>query len=274
MGVIRKTLQALAGLILAALAAAVMSTWGLPEENDLLFAFGSVRISVSGIGAGLSLLTVLAFADGWILARKSKEKTGNGRLWNGIGFGLLPGIAVWKCFEQAASQNIGTEVPKGIPQIAWIMEDGKFLPARIELLLAVVLFAAMAVWLIARRESLPDNGDLTGVSLALWCTGRLITDEFHGSQPGLFGAGSIMGWLAAGIMLIILIHWSGRTIRQRKHTGYIPVCTVLFLLSVALIVLIRNRILPLDNPPAELVLICIGALLALKAVICMGRVSR
>ena len=274
MGAIRKALQAVAGLILAAAAAVVISRWGLPEENDLLLQFGSVRIGVSGIGAGLSLVTVLAFADGWIRVQRPKGNTGAGRLWNGIGFGLLPGIAVWKCFEQASSQSTGTEIPKGFFQMAWLTKDGRFLPARTEMLLAVILFGTIAVWLIARREDFPDNGDLAGISVALWSAGRLVTDGFHVNQPGLFGTGGIMGWLAAGLMLIILIHWGGRAFRKRKHTGFFPVCISVFLLSVALIVLIRNRILSFDHPAAELVLICCGALLALKAVLCMGRVSR
>ena len=49
--------------------------------------------------------------------RHSTDDNAGRQLLNGIGFGLLPGIALWKSFTQAAGLEAGTEIPPGIPQI-------------------------------------------------------------------------------------------------------------------------------------------------------------
>ena len=271
----KKILQAISGILLAGLTAIAMGTWGLPEENDLLYEISGFRISVSGIGAGISLLTVLAFADGWAALRKKQgEQQGStDGVWNGLGFGLLPGIAVWKCFEQATAMRIGAAVPEGMQVIAMFSSEGRYLPARMEICLALILFLLTVIWLMVRKQPFPGNGDLAGVALTLWGGGRLITDACHG-EACLFGLGGVTGWIAAGLMAAVLIHWTGRTIRQRKNIGYAWACAPVFVLSIAAVTLIRNGIPELGNPPAEAVLTVCFTLLAVKSVLCMGRVSR
>ncbi|MBR7174264.1 MAG: hypothetical protein IKD50_07545, partial [Clostridia bacterium] len=63
---IRKIGQILLGLILSAGVAIAMGTWGLPEEKDLIAEAGMIRITANGIGAGISMIVLLGFANGWI----------------------------------------------------------------------------------------------------------------------------------------------------------------------------------------------------------------
>ncbi len=275
MGALQKTMQALAGLILAAALAAAVSTWAFPAENDLLYSAGPVRFGVTGAGAGLSLLTALAFAGGRIHVRR-KDESGNertGSFADGFGFGLLPGLAVWKCFEEHTVLGKGTRIPEGVVSLPWFTADGISRPCRLEAFLALLLFAALIVWLALRSEPL-RNGDVFGTAAAMWGACRLVTDGFRAEQLPWMGEARITGWLSAGLMLAALAVWTARTFRKRKNTGYAFVCVPVFAASVALAAMVRNEIILADNPPARLVLTVCGALLALKAALCMGRVSR
>lgn len=275
MGAFRKTLQALTGLISAAALAAAVSTLAFPAENDLLFSAGPVRIGVTGAGAGLGLLTVLAFAGCWIsVRRKSAGDEKHAGVLNAAGFGLLPGLAVWKCFEQYTVSGKGTRIPEGIISLPWITEDGICMPCRLEIILALMLFCALILWLTLRRKALPENGDVFGTAAAAWCASRLVTDGYHAEQLPWLGQSRITGWLFAGLMFAVLAAWTGRAFRQKKNTGYAFACVPVFAASVTLTALLRNGIILKDNPPAVLVLMICSALLSLKAVLCMGRVSR
>lgn len=275
MSAMRKALQAFMGILLAAVTAAAVGTWLFPLERDGIFTAGPLNISVTGIGAGLSLISLLAFANGWIGVRKRNGSAGGaGLIWDGLGFGLLPSLAVWKCFEQMTVLGRGNAVPEGLAQNPWLTEGGNWQPCRIELVLALALFACLVIWLMLRRSALPENGDLMGVSCAMWCAVRLVTDGFRMEQLPLMGNARISGWLFAGIMLIVLILWSGRAMRMHQKTGYMLACWPVLLAAVAVMVLTRNQIIRTGNAVADMIMICCAALLGLKAVLCMGRVTR
>ena len=58
-------------------------------------------ITVNGAGAIISLLVLLLFAGFRIMeTRKRTEEISSGEILNAIGFGILPGLAIWKIFEQ------------------------------------------------------------------------------------------------------------------------------------------------------------------------------
>ena len=272
----RKILQALAGLILAGADALAAGTWVFPQERDLIASFAGLRLSVSGLGAGLSLLTVLAFADGWIGARNRKDPGGRGagRVGNGIGFGLLPGILVWKIFERHTLLGRGTPAAAEFGGEGWLISGGAWLPGRIEIMTAGILFAAVILWLALRKEELPDNGDLAGVCVGIWCGARMVTESFRAEQIVPAGGTRIIGWLAAAVMAVILFRWILRAFRQKRNTGYALACVPVFAISVAGIVLIQNGIIGTGIPAADLAGQICCALMAVKALICMGRVTR
>ncbi len=276
MGMLKRTAQALAGLAAAFAAALAVGTWLLPEERDALETLGGFRLSVSGIGAGLSLLTALAFASGWIgsAGRRNGAGGGAGRAWNGIGFGLLPGIAVWKIFERRTALAQGAKIPEAFGN-GWLFGSaGRWLPVRAEILLAAALFGAAVIWLLIRKRELPENGDLAGVSAALWGSARMVTEGLRADPGGPAGEISAAGWLAAGVMALTLAWWTARALREKRKAGYAAACVPVFLLSVAGIALIQNQILQTGVPAADLAGQICFSLLALKAVLCMGRVSR
>ena len=272
----RGVLQGLAGILLAGCAAGAVSTRVLAGENDLLYRWGSIRFGAFGLGAGAALIVTLLFADGWIGIRKRRipEGSGAGRLLNGIGFGLLPGIAVWKVFEHETVFGRGLPVPEDIPRAAWLTKDGVFQPARAEMILAMALFAAVCLWLILRKRDLPENGDLLTVCAALWAAGRTVTEGFRAEQPVLSGIPWAAGWAALTVMAAALAGWTVRAFRQKKNTGYACACVPVFAAAGAALALMRFGLMLGNNAPAALAVEICCALLAVKAVLCMGRVTR
>lgn len=276
MNIWKRLLQALLGLLLAAGCAVFVSTWVFPEERSLLFSFSHFRLCVSGVGAALSLLTVLAFADGWIHAGRKADPEGGGlpRLMNALGLGLLPGIAVWKIFEEKTLLAEGAALPAEMVSLPVFTVNGCWAPCRIEAVLALVLFAAVILWLILRKSPLPENGDLLGVCLALWGALRIGTEPVRIHQIRLLGDFRIVGWLAAAAMALPLVFWTVRAFRQKRNTGYAAACIPVFILSIAGIMLIVNNAFRVDLFAARLILFICLQLLSLKAVLCMGRVTR
>ena len=272
----KKTLQGCLGLLVACAAALAVGTWVFPGKNDLIASFGGLRVSVSGIGAGLSLLAILGFANGWIGAgnRSGPGKKGAGRFWNGMGLGLMPGILIWKVFERHTALGVGTPAPVEFGTGGWLIPAGFWRPERIEMMAAAALFAAVILWLVFRKTRIPENGDLTGISLAGWGAVRVVTESLRANQIALLGDSRIVGWLACGVMAMVLVWWARRTIRQRKNTGYVFACVPVFLISMTGIVLIQNGIARTGLAAADLAMQAVLALLAFKAVICLARVSR
>lgn len=274
MKVLKRIVQGLIGLLLAAAAAVAVSTWVYPETNDELVLYRGFRLGVAGVGAGIALLVLLSFANGWIGVRNRKGGARfPGTLLNGIGFGLLPGIAVWKAFEHLTAAGAGTEIPEKIPQAAWFTAEGRVLPCRIELALAVLAFGAVILWLVLRKEDLPENGDLLPVSLTLWGTARCLTGVLHATRRFFPDVPWAVTAIALAVMGICLTGWIRRSFRLQKNTGYAYACIPVFAVFAAGILLQDLQVLSV-NPLADGAIRIVCALLAMKAVICMGRVSR
>ena len=139
----------------------------------------------------------------------------------------------------------------------------------------MLLFAVILLWLMLRKEATLPAGDLAGVSLACWAAARMLTENLRLRQIAALPEDfRIAGWAAAAAMALILILWMGRAFRQQKNTGYAFACLPVFVLSVAGIVLIQNGILTGYTPAVDVIAQVCLALLALKAVLCMGRVTR
>ena len=271
---LKLTAQALVGLLAAAAAGLAVSALAFPEEPDTLWIPGGLRVSVTGLGAALAVLICLAFADGWAGIRRRHGRTAfPGTPVNALGFGLLPGIAVWKAFEQETALSAGKTLPEGLGEAAWLSEGGCFQPCRLELLLAAAAFGAMMLWLALRKEEIPENGDLMGIAALQWSAARLWTEPLRAAEEGLPGGRTPVMILFAAVLGLILALWTVRTLKQHQHTGYALACVPVYLAAAAVIFLQRAGILTV-NPLADGVIRAVCALLAMKAAVCMGRVSR
>ena len=99
-------------------------------------------------GLGAALFMILLFSVLWVLdvRKRTMGRLTAGHWTNAAGFGLLPGIAVWKAFDAfAGNTGNGKLLFQPIRDIPWITADGRFVPGRIEFCTAVLLLAGMII---------------------------------------------------------------------------------------------------------------------------------
>ena len=193
--------------------------------SEELFEVLGVSVTVAGVYGFVSFLVLILFMALW--ARGRKKRSGQpvfaGQVMNGAGFGLLPALAVLKAFQESGAGN-GAPVTEPLPLIRWLSVDGFYRPTRIETAAAVVFFLCVCLWLILKKQELPDNGDLLMITVCLWAAIRLETENFRAEPQSLFRYTSCIT-----IFFCILV-WG---IRLTKITGS-PVRMILNLLAVGL----------------------------------------
>ena len=102
--------------------------------SENLFEVFGVTVTVTGVHVFATVVTALLFMTLWLVDRK--KRTGKpifaGQVMNGIGFGLLPGLAVWKALRDIGV-GPGAEIPEPLPLVDWLSKDGFFRPEHIAL---------------------------------------------------------------------------------------------------------------------------------------------
>lgn len=218
--VLRILYIALTWVLSAAIFAIAVSTLAERGEGETLLSFIGLRFSVTGVGAAIVFLTVALFALFWNAAIQPRKKGSHIPLsvwFNSIGFGLLPGAAVWKVFDHTTTLGRGVSVPEPIPQIPFFTSDSRFQPSRIEFILAVLCFAVIVCWLILRKKDIPGNGDLLLTVLCVWGMIRGCTEglrEIPFMQAGTVNLTQIAFLLIADVPLAL---WTFRLGRKQKN---------------------------------------------------------
>ena len=129
--------------------------------SEVLFEAGGINVTITAVYSVISVIVLLLFMSLWLAGKK--KRTGRdifaGQVMNGIGFGILPALAVLKAFQEAGTGK-GARVLEPLPCVRWLSVGGYYMPGRIETAAAAVLFILLCLWLILRKSELPDNGDL------------------------------------------------------------------------------------------------------------------
>ena len=144
-----------------------------------------------------------------------------GDLMNAAGFGLLPGIAVWKAFEQGTFLASGTPVFDPLPVIPFFTSGECFAVSRIEMCLSVCCFAAAVLWLTVRKDSLTGNGDLLWTVFCVWGMIRALTENLRADPlltAGTVNIFQVLFLLAADIPLVIWSRRLGKAQRNKVFT--------------------------------------------------------
>lgn len=168
-----------------------------------------------------AILMFFLFALLWIHeTRKSgKERPGGGTMFNAAGFGLLPGLAVWKIFEPYYGLEIlssGKELFDPLGPILHLTRGERFAPERIELAALLIAFAAVIIWLIARREPLPGNGDLFLTVICIWSAIRVVTETLREYPLRVQGI-SVFTATSIAAEIAVMIVWTVRRGRKQKN---------------------------------------------------------
>ena len=235
-----------------------------------------MQLTVTGIGAIVSLLVMLLFSGIRILETRRQKETEltTGDLLNAAGFGLLPCIAVWKIFERGTILGTGTECFEPIGEIPLITAGGRFAPSAAEMILAAACFAGIILWLILRKDELPGNGDLLLTVLCVWGLIRAFTEGFR--ETALLRTGSvnltqILLLLAADIPLAV---WTVRMEASQKSTAFSVLEWIAVLSCEAVLVLNTMDILSAGSRIGDLAVNAGCVILSMLLTLAAGKDSR
>lgn len=182
--------------------------------SETLFEIAGIHVTITGAGVAVSLLVMILFEALWLTDRK--KKTGvpifAGQVMNGIGFGLLPALAVLKAFTEM-NEGAGVRVFEPLPMVRWVTEAGFFRCARTESAAAVLCFLLVCLWLIFRKNELPDNGDLLMIAVCIWADIRLITENLRSNPADLFR------YASCAVMIACIVIWSVRRMKKQYSPG-------------------------------------------------------
>ena len=203
--------------------------------GETLFEAAGITVTITGVYSVISVLVLILFMSLWLAGRK--KRTGRdifaGQVMNGIGFGLLPALAVLKAFQEAGT-GVGSAVPDPLPRLRWLTVNGYYMPGRIETAAALALFLLLCLWLIAQRSELPDNGDLIMIAVCIWAVIRLVSEDFRRQPADLFR------YTSCGTVLLCAAIWSvrragiaGTYSRTAAELGAIGICIAVNLLTSA-----------------------------------------
>lgn len=233
--------------------------------GETLFEVTGFAFTITWIYGIVSFFVLILLISLWLLGRK--KRTGQpvfaGQVINGVGFGLLPALSVLKAFQSMGSGK-GSPVFEPLPAIGWLTEDGCFMPGRIETVLSFVCFTVLCLWLIFRKQEMPDNGDLFIIALCLWATIRLITEDFRSAPMNLFRFTSCGTEL--GCLIIILIR------RYRIHPSALRTITDVFAAGICIAVnlLISKGLLTVGSDIGDFTAKTGSAFLLLTVVLIVG----
>lgn len=265
-----------AAAITAALLAIAVSVLTEGKGGETILSFWVLRLTVSGAGSALAFLTVLFFALlrlGDLRGRNEKAPVSGERL-NAAGFGMLPGIAVWKIFETVTFLAEGKNVFEPLPQIPLLTENGVFSPSLIELFCSVICFAAVLIWLMVRKRDLPGNGDLLMTVACIWSMLRTVTETFRTTPLITAGSVSFMQIIFLLLSDLCLIIWTVRKERLQKSPVFAALEWAAVLACQTMIVLTSAGVVTTGSMIGDLSLTAGGAALALLLMLLAGKDSR
>ena len=265
-----------AAAITAALLAIAVSVLTEGKGGETILSFWVLRLTVSGAGSALAFLNVMFFALlrlGDLRGRNEKAPVSGERL-NAAGFGMLPGIAVWKIFETVTFLAEGKNVFEPLPQIPLLTENGVFSPSLIELFCSVICFAAVLIWLMVRKRDLPGNGDLLMTVACIWSMLRTVTETFRTTPLITAGSVSFMQIIFLLLSDLCLIIWTVRKERLQKSPVFAALEWAAVLACQTMIVLTSAGVVTTGSMIGDLSLTAGGAALALLLMLLAGKDSR
>ncbi len=276
MRILKMLLRLIAVIVGTALLAVAVSTLAEREKGETIISIYGMRLTVTGIGGALSFLTIMLFAALRFRdhRRRNEKSSGVGEKLNAVGFGLLPGAAVWKVFEQLTTLSRGKEVYEPLTPLPFLTEAGFFAPSRIELICSILFFAAVIAWLMLRKRELPGNGDLIMTVICAWGMFRTVTEMLR-TDP-LIRAGSvnvtqILFFAAADLCFAI---WTRRKERIQKSTAYAVLEWIAVLSCQTVVVLNTAGVLSAGSMIGNLA-VCTGcAVLGTLLILLSGKDSR
>ena len=214
--------------------------------NEVLFKAAGINVTITAVYGAFAVIIMLLFMSLWLSGRKKRTGRGifAGQVMNGIGFGLLPALAVLKAFQEAGTGK-GAKVLEPLPCVGWLSLSGYYMPGRIETAAALVCFMLLCFWLILRKSELPDNGDLIMIAVCIWAAIRLVTEDFRREPMDLFR------YTSCGTILLCAIIWSFRRAKMIRMPVRTTVDLTAICICIAINLLTAKQILAMGSEIAD-----------------------
>lgn len=207
---------------------------------------GGVRLTLGMAAGACAVIAAAVFAGLWYFAHRKRPPAG----WaDALGFGLLPGVAVWKIFESLAAADGGRAADEPLPLLPWVTEGGAYMPPRIEFILAVAAFCGICLWLILKKEEIGGRGEVLLTSLCLWSGIRVFTERLR-TDPD-----RIRQYVYAGLILACLACWTAKRFRRGARKGRSAGDWTAALICTAMIVLTSEGILSVGSGIGDLAVV-------------------
>ncbi len=225
-----------------------------------------------------AVVTFFLFAFLWIRETR-KDTTGQpgvGTMFNAAGFGLLPGMAVWKIFEPyygLDAMSSGKELFVPLEPLAHLTRDGYFAPERTELAALLIAFAAIVIWLIARRETIPGNGDLFLTVICVWSAIRIITETLR-RDPLRIDKISVFIVTSIVAEIVVMAIWTYRRGRKQKSAVLTALEWAAILACCTVALLQDSGILTMGSQMTNLVITAGCSILTAALILSAGKDSR
>ncbi|MER1994552.1 MAG: hypothetical protein ABS897_10985 [Eubacteriales bacterium] len=212
--------------------------------SEVLFEVAGFSVTVTIVYGIISALVLFLFTALWLVGKKKRTRADlfAGQVMNGIGFGILPALAVLKAFQEAGT-GAGSKVLEPLPCVKWLSVAGNYMPGRIETAAAAAAFLMLCLWLVIRRKELPDNGDLIMVSVSVWAAIRLVTEDFRTEPAFLFRCTSCV------TILFCAVVWSVRRVQRVRvpgrtvtELGAVCVCIAVNLVTAAKLLTVGSAV--------------------------------
>ena len=248
-----KTVFSFAILLFAFLLAIILSMTGI-GNREVLVSLHALQITVTAAGAFLAVIVTALFEEIRVygVRRRTQSNISMGDRADGLGFGLLPGLIIWKIFEQETAAGDGKSSFLPLKNIPWINEESCFMPCRIEIGAALICFAGIVLWLMLRKKDLSGNGDLLLSVLCIWGCIRCVTESFRAEPWICIGSFSLAIPFFCIVNWVCLIMWAVRRDRLQKNLLMDLVEILGAILCTGGILLISMRIFTIGNDVADL----------------------
>ena len=225
-----------------------------------------------------AVLVFFLFMLIWVreMQRVSKGKPSVGTMFNAAGFGFLPGMAVWKIFEPyygLEAMSSGKELYDPLGPVLHLTWGEHFAPERIELVAFLIAFAVIVIWLIARREPLPGNGDLFLTVICIWSAIRTTTETLRKSPVRIQDI-SVFIITSIAAEIVVMAIWTVRRGRKQKNAVMTALEWLAILACCAINVLQDAGVFSMGRQIADLIVTLGCSILTVSLILSAGKDSR
>ncbi len=233
-------------------------------------------MTLTGLAAAILVFFLFGFL--WIreTRKNSREKLTAAIILDAAGFGLFPGLAVWKIFEpycRLGFMSRGKALFDPLGPVFFLTQEERFAPERIELAAILISFAGMVIWMMIRRQALPGNGDVFMTVICIWSVIRIVTETLRENALRIQEISVFMLCAIAAETAVMAI-WTIRRGKRQKNAALTMLEWAAILACGVICILQDIRVLSMGSPIVNLIVTAGCCILTAALILSAGKDSR